>query len=337
MNVRDWETAAMLFAALGVGTVSPALAQGAFAPARLLLVSAHSAQGYLGVNFREVSEEQLATLPAKESRGAEITMVDHDSPAGKAGIRERDVLLQLNNQPIEGVEHLRRMLREIPPGRAITLLLSRDGQTQIMNVLLANREVLERQAWDQHIPVPDPSGSSAALPSPAGSPRPDHPAEPRSSGSMGFFADGVPSTGMNGSRFGDRGSARSGSLTSSYTGAALESLGPQLAQFFGVPDGNGLLVRSIEGNSPAAIAGLKAGDVVIRVNQVALLGGGDWLRLMHESRGRAVQLTILRDKKEQTLTLTPDAKRRSSVSLPPLPFDPAVLAARATVGGDRKL
>lgn len=335
MSTRTWGTVAALVATLGAGAASPGLAQRPLQAGHIPASSTRGTQGYLGVNFREVSEELLTTLPAKETRGVEITQVDHDGPAGKAGIREHDVLLQMNNQPIEGVEPLRRMLHDIAPGRAITLLLSRDGQTQILNVLLVNREALERQAWDQHIPVPDPSvGSGSATVATSGA-RPERSADARG-GSMGFFSSGGPTNGgSTGSRFGDHGLGGSASLTTSYTGAALESLGPQLAQFFGVPDGNGLLVRSIENNSPAATAGLKAGDVVVRVNQVAILSGGDWLRLMHENKGRAVPVTILRDKKELTLTLTPDAKRRSRLALPPLPSDPAVLAARATVDGVR--
>ena len=294
---------------------------------RWLTVGAH-VQGYLGVNFRDVSDEQMAALAPTGVRGVEITQVDHDGPAGKAGIREHDVLLQVNGQGIEGADPLRRMLHDIPSGRVVTLVLLRDGQTQTVTTMLANREVLERQAWDQHFPVPDPT-QGAATATPAAGARSDRQTESRGSGSMGFFGAGTPSGTALGSRPGDRGMISSSLLPPSYTGAALESLGPQLASFFGVADGNGLLVRSIESNSPAATAGLRAGDVVVRVNQVAILAGNDWLRLMHESKGRPVQVIILRDKKEQTLVLTPDAKRRSSVVLPPLPADPAVVLAAA--------
>jgi hypothetical protein len=39
----------------------------------------------------------------------------------------------------------------------------------------------------------------------------------------------------------------------------------------------------------------------------------DWLKTVHDNRGKALSVVVLREKKEQVLTLTPDAKKRSSV------------------------
>ena len=102
-------------------------------------------------------------------------------------------------------------------------------------------------------------------------------------------------------------------VSSSYTGAKLEVMGPQLAEFFGAQGSAGLLVRSVDPNSPAANAGMRAGDVVVKVNSLQVTNGNDWSKTIHENRGKPVTVVVLRDKKEQTLTLTPDAKKRSSV------------------------
>ena len=75
-----------------------------------------AAQGYLGIEMRDVSEEQIGELKLKEARGAEIINLDHDGPACKAGMRMHDVILQMNGQSVEGEEQLRRMLRETPAG-----------------------------------------------------------------------------------------------------------------------------------------------------------------------------------------------------------------------------
>ncbi len=260
-------------------------------------------QGYLGVDIRDVSDDQVSVLKLKEARGAEVIRVDHDGPAGKMGLREHDVILEMNGEAVEGEEQLRRMLHETPAGRAVTLLISHDGQQQTLKTQMANREEVERLAWQQHLTVPEPSdaqsGTETAPIEPGG--RVGGPAA-----GLGFLHEGAP-----GHTHGFL-----GIIGSPYTGALVEPMGPQLAEFFGVKDGSGLLVRSVEANSPAATAGLRAGDVVTRANQTPLSTPGDWAKTMHENRGKAVAITVMREKHEQTVTLTPDAKRRSSVELP---------------------
>src|SRR4051794_31347831 len=95
---------------------------------------------YLGVDTRDVTSDRLGDLKLKDEHGVEVTMVDQDAPAGKAGIKEHDVILTLNGSPVESVEQLRRMIREVPPERAVTLGLSRAGQPVTMKVQLADRK-----------------------------------------------------------------------------------------------------------------------------------------------------------------------------------------------------
>lgn len=314
MSQNRWGTV-VVAVAFSLATSSPVLAQRSAPAPQLLNVGWNGSHGYLGINFRDIGEEQVSALQLREVRGAEVTQVDHDGPACKVGVREHDVILQLNGQTIEGAEQLRRMLHEIPAGRSVTIVFSHEGQQQTVTAQLANREALERQAWDQHIPVPLPEQPTSQTP--AASDHADHGQASPSVG-LGFFGAHAPSASTSVVPHATDRNLIGTLLPPAYTGAALETLGPQLAEYFGAVDGNGLLIRSIEANSPAAIAGLKAGDVVVRVNQVTVLTGADWLRPMHESKGRPVQVTVLREKKEQTLTLTPDAKRRSALSFPPL-------------------
>ncbi len=298
--------AAMLAASLAV---APGMVSGQSGTVRV--AGFRDSQGYLGVNLRDVTEDQLGALKLRETRGAEIVRVDHDGPAGKAGIREHDVVLQMNGQVIEGQEQLRRMLREIPPGRTVTMVLSRDGQQQTVTAKMANREELERQAWQQHMTVPEPEDMGA--PAVAGNGGGGNAGGEAPRGGMGFLRGGGPAVtpGVRGER-GFMGTM----LGQPYTGATLEPVGSQLAEFFGVQGGTGLLVRSVEANSPAATAGMKAGDVVVKVNQVTVAALGDWAKTVHDSKGKAIPVTVLREKKEQTLTLTPDPKRRSAMAWP---------------------
>lgn len=256
--------------------------------------------GYLGIDFRDVTDDRVGTLKLREPRGAEIVQVDHDGPAGKADLREHDVILQINGQVVEGKEQLRRVLHEIPAGRPITIILSRDGQQQTVATQMADRATVERQAWEERLTVPEPatsmrrSGSSGFLGGPPITAPPDPPAH-------SFIGTVM--------------------LGSSYTGAALEMIGPQLAQFFGSQGGNGLLVRSVDPNSPAATAGLRAGDVVVRANAVILTGLGEWSRLVRESKGKPLSVVVVRDKQEQTFVLTPDSKKRSCLEFQMIPLD----------------
>src|SRR6202161_3107989 len=92
---------------------------------------------YLGVDISDVTTDRLGALKLKEERGVEVTMVDQDAPAGKAGLKEHDVILTVNDAGVESVEQLRRMIRETPPGRIVTLGLSRDGQAMTIKAQLA--------------------------------------------------------------------------------------------------------------------------------------------------------------------------------------------------------
>src|SRR5207253_6711360 len=94
---------------------------------------------YLGIDISEISPDRVAALKLKDEHGVEITMVDRDAPAGKAGLKEHDVILEFNGTRVEGEEQLRRLLRETPPGRQITLGISRDGQPMQIKATLGDR------------------------------------------------------------------------------------------------------------------------------------------------------------------------------------------------------
>lgn len=257
-----------------------------------------AAQGYLGVDIRDVSKDQVAVLKLNDARGAEIIHVDHDGPAGKLGLQQHDVILQMNGQQINGQEQLRQMLRETPAGRSVTIVISRDGQQQTLTTQLANRQEVERRAWEQHLVVPDPAPDNQL---------------PRQVGNGFLHSDTSSGKGAKAHR--DFLGATT-VLNASFTGAQLEVMGPQLAEFFGVEGNSGLLVRSVEVNSPAEDAGLRAGDVVIQVNQVPVTTGSEWSKTIHQNRGKPISLLVLRDRHEQTMTMTPDSKKRSSVVWP---------------------
>jgi len=230
---------------------------------------------YLGVDIADVTKERLDTLKLKEEKGVEVTMVDQDAPAGKAGLKEHDVILTMNGTSIESGAQLRRMIHETPPGRMVTLGLSRDGQPLELKVQLADKHK-EMASWpkagDMHVNIP-----------PVHIPDIDIPA-------MNMVV--VTS------------SARSGLM--------VENITPQLGEFFGVKDGNGVLVRSVERGSRAEKAGFRAGDVIVKVNNQPVHDTSDFSHAVKSRNGNSVSVAVMRDKKEQTLSLTLPSHKESS-------------------------
>jgi serine protease Do len=234
-------------------------------------------RSYLGVDIRDITQDRVAPLKLKEERGVEVTMVDQDAPAGKAGIKEHDVILDFNGAPVESEEQLRRMIRETPVGRTVSLGISRDGNPKKINLQLAQHD---KVVVGNHIEIPP-------LP-----PMPDM--------ELGNRID-VPNVLVI------------RNLTPAL-GVQTENLGQQLGEYFGVKNGEGVLVRSVEKGSPADKAGMKAGDVIVRVADEKLSDRGDLSRVMRKHREGKVTLGIVRDRHEQSVTVDLPQRRSKDSS-----------------------
>src|SRR3974377_243073 len=85
---------------------------------------------WLGVETSEVTATQVKEFKLSAERGVLVGKIVPDSPAAKAGLKERDVITELNGQRVEGTAQFRRMIREIPAGRTELLTLFRDGRSK---------------------------------------------------------------------------------------------------------------------------------------------------------------------------------------------------------------
>jgi serine protease Do len=229
---------------------------------------------YLGVDIADVSPERLGELKLKEEHGAEVTMVDQDAPAGKAGLHEHDVIVSLNGTAVESAAQLRRMIKETPAGRVVNLGISRDGQSMTIKVQLADRR--KSMAWQ-------PKGGEFKF---------EMPQMPT-----------MPDFDMPVSVVVVHQSARSGLM--------VENITPQLGEFFGIKGGNGVLVRSVEKGSRGEKAGFHAGDVVVKVNNQPVHDTSDFTPALRSSSASTAAVTVMRQKKEQNLTLTLPEKKDS--------------------------
>jgi S1-C subfamily serine protease len=270
---------ALLFPYGAVAQLS-GLAQVLEEPSRLL----HSSSpGYMGVLVGDVDADSAARLKLKEARGAVITLIDHDAPAAQAGIRINDVVLQVNGQSVESAEAFGRLLREIPAGRAVSLLISRDGSTQTLSVELCDRKKMEHDVWNRL----DQGGDAAS----------SAPAMGILSGSGG---GDVPNSGFHLPLFG----------STLNVGVLVEPLTSQMADYLGVQ--SGLMIKQVARKSEADAAGLKAFDVILKVGIEGIATSADWDRALRTNQNKPVAVTILRDRKQQTVTLQVDSKRHRS-------------------------
>lgn len=197
-------------------------------------------------------------------------MVDADAPAGKAGLKEHDVILSYNGKQIDDVNQLRSLIRETKPGTKVNLGISRDGKQMNMTAEMTAR----KNSWDTgviHIP-------KIEIP-----PMPEI---------------DVPSFAML--------------QYSRRNGLMVENLTRQLGDFFGAKEGKGVLVRSVEKNSPAEAAGFKAGDVIIRVGTEPVENMSDWNQLIRSQQAGKIPVTVIRERHESTFTLTMPERRGQS-------------------------
>ena len=226
---------------------------------------------YLGVGVIEVTEERAKALNMKDAHGVEVKHVDENSPAAKAGLKETDVILDLNGQRVEGVDQFIRMIGETPAGRKLNVAVWRNGSNQTLTAMVESREKSGNMLLLSRGPV-----------GPAAPPPPGMPGFERTTG-FGIFT-----------------------TNTSRLGVEVESLTPQLADFFGAKQG--ALVRTVNVKTPAEKGGMKAGDVITKVAGTPILGPREIAGAIRNAKGK-ISVTIIRNKKEMTVDLdVPEAK-----------------------------
>jgi C-terminal processing protease CtpA/Prc len=248
------------------------------APAAPAVMSLRMTSGgsYLGVYIREVTGEDVERLDLREERGALVTDVPDEGPASEAGLQADDVIVSWNGSRVESAAQLRRLVAETPAGRSVELGYVRDGRQSTATIELVDRS----------------SSVSRWMP------RGEMDADMR-----GRLEESLGDARVRLRELRDGHGEFRMFMQGGRLGVGVQNLGDQLAEYFGAGDG-GVLVTSVREDSPAAEAGLHAGDVILRVGDETVEDPGDLVREIARADAGEIELRILRDRQERTLRAT---------------------------------
>lgn len=235
--------------------------------------------GFLGVYAENINRENMGRYQMNQVRGVAVTQVVKDSPAEKAGLRKDDVILRIDGESVNSVRKLNRLVSEMAPDHSVKITVSRGGAEQEVTATIGKR-----------------SNSSMVQGLFRGEPR-------------GFKWEGDPkvwkfeSPGFNDKLFNNDFTFML--ANSRRIGVSTMALTKQLADYFGITGGRGVLVTSVTEGSPAAQAGVRAGDVITAVDGETVESSGELSRIINRKKEGEVALTIIRNKAQQTIRVTP--------------------------------
>ena len=233
-------------------------------------------RGWLGVRTRDNEDGQV-----------QVIEIDKDSPAGEAGLKEGDIIIEFGNMAVSGGEMLLHEVRSHKPGETVTLRVEREGKTQRVRVEL--EEYTEQDIWKEFevrfpslFRIPESLEEGDAFPRPFRFP----------------FEGRIP---------GEKVGVWSPFESQKYIGVRIETLDKGLSEFFGLQEGVGILIRSVEKNGPAEKAGLKVGDLIVKADGKRVESNDEFVKcIQNKKMGDTITLEILRDKKNMTIEVEID-------------------------------
>ncbi len=229
--------------------------------------------GFLGVYAEDVSRENMGRYNMNQVRGVGVTQVIKDSPAEKAGLRKDDVILRIDGENITSVRKLNRIVSELAPDQSVRITVSRGGAEQEVSATIGKRNntSMAGDLLGGHFPKWKLER-----------PQIERDGADNNDGDMTFILG-----------------------NSRRIGVSTMELTKQLADYFGIANGKGVLVTSVTQDGPAAKAGVRAGDVITAIDGEAVDSSGDISRIISRKKEGDVTLTLTRNKAQQTIRVTP--------------------------------
>lgn len=241
--------------------------------------------GYLGIQTEEVTKDNFAKLGLREVRGIAVEKVVPGSPAERAGVKAGDVIVRFDNEEVTSVRKLTRLLNEVSADHQVRLTVIRAGGERELTATVGKR------------PMPKFGEGNFAWSTPPGPG--EFQIDPPDVPNMNDFpqiAPGEPGAPDRPFMF-RMGSGRK-------IGVGVTSLTKQLSEHFGV-DG-GVMINEVRADSPAAKAGLKAGDIIVEAEGKDINSEVDLIRVLQEKKEGDVSLTFVRGGNRQTIRVTPE-------------------------------
>ncbi|MBA2735231.1 MAG: PDZ domain-containing protein [Pyrinomonadaceae bacterium] len=249
---------------------------------------------YLGVQTQEVTKENFARFGLREVRGVAVEKVIENSPAANAGLQANDVIVRFNDEEVTGSRKLIRLISEVAPDHQAKLTILRGGGEREIIVTVGKRETPKLQNMFGRLGNLQGYPGIAELPEFQRIPLPNAPPPPLRPGEPNGFLF-----------FGQ---------ASRQIGIGVSALTKQLGEYFGASEGKGLLINNVRENSPAAKAGLKAGDIITQIEGKEVKSNLDLIRALNEKKEGEITITIIRDRDRQTVRVTPETLKGGPVN-----------------------
>lgn len=248
-------------------------------------------ESFLGVQTLEITKENFGKFGLKEVRGVAIEKVIKDSPAEKAGLQKSDVIISFNGEPVTSTRKLTRLVEEVAPDHKAKITVLRNGSEQQLTATIGENNQPKFQTSGTTL------GGLYGLPG-----IPEYPISPVDPRVRKFPAPSIDMPDVL-------------KLSSGYSiGIGVESLTKQLGEYFGVENGTGVLINQVNENSPAAKAGLKAGDVIIGYDGQQVKNSFDLIQKINEKKEKTVDLVIVRNKNRQVISITPEQSKANTLT-----------------------
>lgn len=257
----------------------------------MTIIQSNSGDAFLGISMEDVTASNMSEYSLTDERGVIVVAVQEGSPAEEAGLREKDVILEFAGQSVLATRQFSRLVSEMPVGRKVTIKVTRNGKPVSLFATLGARtarsgENRQDQRLFEVLPGDRLERFFELLPGDQfRSQRPERP------------------DAQGGRQGAERAEQRP------RLGVETQPLTEQLAEHMGVPGKKGVLITAVLDGS-ASEGKLKAGDVVIGVNNQEIASPADLTRAIREAASGEITVKVIRDKKQLSISITLNSEEK---------------------------